>query len=71
MCMACGCSTSRGDLSYVEQVKANSDHLRGSIREELENGLPDFTEESYQILKFHGIYQQDDRDKRKEAKNWD
>ena len=68
MCMACGCSTSRGDLSYVEQVKANSDHLRGSIREELENGLPDFTEESYQILKFHGIYQQDDRDKRKEAK---
>ncbi|MBX5436181.1 MAG: NADPH-dependent assimilatory sulfite reductase hemoprotein subunit [Alicyclobacillaceae bacterium] len=51
-------------VSEVEVIKRNSRHLRGSIAEELANGEPSFTEESRQLLKFHGVYQQDDRDLR-------
>jgi sulfite reductase (ferredoxin) len=54
--------------SKVEQIKAASKHLRGSIKEELGETAPSFTEESATLLKFHGIYQQDDRDRRKEAR---
>ena len=54
--------------SKVERIKAASNHLRGSIASEL--GAPEqpFSEESAQVLKFHGVYQQDDRDRRKEAR---
>ena len=68
MCQVCGCTTSLEGMSKNESIKANSDHLRGSIREELEVETPAFTDEAEQLLKFHGIYQQDDRDKRKEAR---
>ena len=51
--------------SPAESVKQNSRHLRGSILEELTLERPDFTKESVQILKFHGTYQQTDRDDRK------
>ncbi|MEX1121625.1 MAG: hypothetical protein WED82_05800, partial [Balneolales bacterium] len=47
-----------------ELLKAASNDLRGSLVEELTNGTPSFTKDSYQLLKFHGLYQQDDRDKR-------
>ncbi|NIR45779.1 MAG: NADPH-dependent assimilatory sulfite reductase hemoprotein subunit, partial [Gemmatimonadetes bacterium] len=43
-------------------------HLRGMIAEELANDSPDFSEESYQLLKFHGTYQQYDRDTATERK---
>jgi sulfite reductase (ferredoxin) len=55
-------------LSRNETVKATSNHLRGLIKEELLEDTPAFGDDSEQLLKFHGIYQQDDRDRRKEAR---
>jgi len=54
--------------SKNETIKARSQHLRGTIKEELQDDTPAFTEEAAQVLKFHGVYQQDDRDRRKEAR---
>lgn len=54
--------------SKVEVIKRESRHLRGSIAEELQMDTTHFTEESIQALKFHGMYQQDDRDVRQERK---
>jgi sulfite reductase (ferredoxin) len=54
--------------SKNETIKARSQHLRGTIKEELQEDAPAFTEEAVNILKFHGVYQQDDRDRRKEAR---
>ena len=50
--------------SEVEFIKERSNHLRGTIKETLESDASHFSEEEYQLLKFHGIYQQDDRDMR-------
>jgi len=55
--------------SKVEQIKENSHNLRGKIAEELAAPTTHFSEESVQLLKFHGTYQQDDRDVRKERKD--
>ena len=55
-------------VSQNEHIKARSNHLRGTVREELAEDTPAFGEENVQVLKFHGIYQQDDRDRRKEAR---
>jgi sulfite reductase (ferredoxin) len=55
-------------LSRNETIKATSNHLRGLIKEELVEDTPAFGDDSEQLLKFHGIYQQDDRDRRKEAR---
>jgi len=57
-----------GALSKVERIKAASNHLRGQISEELAAASDAFSEDSAQVLKFHGVYQQDDRDRRKEAR---
>jgi sulfite reductase (ferredoxin) len=58
--------------SVLEEIKENSNHLRGKIREELEAGGDHFTNETAQLLKCHGAYQEDDRDvrsvRRKEGK---
>src|SRR5438477_4850456 len=51
--------------SAVEVVKEESDQLRGSIRTELDSSSDHFSEASKQLLKFHGSYQQEDRDARK------
>lgn len=51
-------------LDPSEQLKANSQGLRGSISEELVNGEDHFSKESIGLLKHHGTYQQDDRDAR-------
>ncbi|MEK7404615.1 MAG: NADPH-dependent assimilatory sulfite reductase hemoprotein subunit [Acidobacteriota bacterium] len=50
--------------SRAEIVKENSQGLRGAIATELGEGSRHFTSENAQLLKFHGIYQQDDRDLR-------
>ena len=50
----------------VEQIKTRSKFLAGTIAEELDNDEPSFDADTQQIIKFHGIYQQDDRDVRKE-----
>jgi sulfite reductase (ferredoxin) len=68
MCKVCGCTPSLDGFSKNETIKANSEHLRGTIAEELAAETPAFSDESEQLLKFHGIYQQDDRDRRKEAR---
>ncbi len=50
--------------SEVEDIKRESNHLRLTVKETLESDASHFSEEEYQILKFHGVYQQEDRDKR-------
>src|SRR5262249_46922650 len=51
--------------SAVEVVKESSRQLRGSIAEELAQSSDHFNEQNKQLLKFHGSYQQEDRDARK------
>ena len=55
-------------LSEVERIKADSLGLRGPLQEELGNDATHLTENAKQILKFHGSYQQEDRDVRRERK---
>ena len=57
--------TSLDGFSKNESIKAASNHLRGLIKEELVEDAPAFGDDSEQLLKFHGIYQQDDRDRRR------
>lgn len=54
--------------SKVETIKENSNFLRGTICGTLAGEETHFSEADYQILKFHGIYQQDDRDLRQQLK---
>ena len=50
-------------LSPVEDIKAESRFLRGSIAEDLADSESDqFAKPNTQLLKFHGTYQQDNRD---------
>lgn len=54
------------DPTKVEIAKQNSQLLRGTIDETLKDPqLECFGEDDLQLLKFHGSYQQDDRDLRK------
>ena len=53
-------------LSKVEHLKEESRQLRGTIAEELKNDSATFSEDASQLLKTHGTYQQDDRDRRKD-----
>jgi sulfite reductase (NADPH) hemoprotein beta-component len=58
-------------LSRNEGLKSGNTVLAGTIAETLANTSAErFTEDDYEFLKFHGIYQQDDRDKRKVAKQF-
>ncbi len=54
-----------GKPSSAEQAKIDGRYLRGSIAEEIENADPVFSKPAIGVLKFHGVYQQDDRDLRK------
>jgi sulfite reductase (ferredoxin) len=50
-------------LSHVEQVKGESRHLRGNLSAELDDASTEFvSDDSYELLKFHGSYQGFDRD---------
>lgn len=53
----------------VEEIKKSSNGLRGTIREELADPADHFASETTQLIKFHGMYQQDDRDARKQARD--
>ncbi|WP_223608463.1 NADPH-dependent assimilatory sulfite reductase hemoprotein subunit [Chryseobacterium sp. OSA05B] len=59
--------TDKNNLSPVERIKTGSNGLRGTLKESL---LDDFTgairEDDQTLIKFHGMYQQDDRDRREE-----
>ena len=49
----------------AEAIKLASNYLGGTIGEELANERDDFDHDAELLLKFHGIYQQDDRDVRR------
>src|SRR5256886_10884918 len=54
-----------------ELMKSTHTTLDGTIAQTLSNPeLDRFTEDDYEFLKFHGVYQQDDRDRRKVARQW-
>src|SRR5215470_18468756 len=54
-------------LSAVEKVKQASDSLRGTIRQGLADEITGaISEEDKALVKFHGMYMQDDRDRREE-----
>lgn len=54
-------------LSAIEGVKTKSDGLRGSIKESLQDEITGAIREDDQaVIKFHGMYMQDDRDRRDE-----
>src|SRR6476620_185881 len=52
--------------SKVEVAKRASRHLRGTIAETLASPATHFEHDDLQLLKFHGTYQQDSRDQRRE-----
>ncbi len=62
-------STEAPKLSPVESIKAESKYLLGTIGEELKNESDQFDKDAQVLLKFHGTYQQDDRDARASAKS--
>jgi sulfite reductase (ferredoxin) len=55
----------RSKRSAVEDIKLDSRQLRGGIGEELSRDSDHFSEQDKQLIKFHGSYQQEDRDARK------
>src|SRR4051812_25885697 len=55
-------------LNPVEIAKAESNYLRGTIAEELRDSNEFVSKPSTQLLKHHGTYQQDDRERRAEAR---
>ena len=62
-------TTRDAELTAVEHIKAASNFLRGSIREGLQDSATGaLAEPDTQLSKFHGFYQQDDRDRRDERR---
>ncbi|HUC80761.1 MAG TPA: NADPH-dependent assimilatory sulfite reductase hemoprotein subunit, partial [Flavisolibacter sp.] len=55
------------NLSSVEKIKLASDGLRGTLKESLLDELTGAVrEDDHALVKFHGMYEQDDRDLREE-----
>ncbi len=56
-----------GPLSDNERLKSESNFLRGTIEADLQDRITGgFTADNFQLIRFHGMYQQDDRDIRAE-----
>jgi len=56
-----------GKLADNERMKAESNFLRGTIAEDLQDRITGgFTPDNSQLIRVHGMYQQDDRDIRAE-----
>lgn len=56
-----------GPLSDNERLKKESNFLRGTIEQDLQDRITGgFTADNFQLIRFHGMYQQDDRDIRAE-----
>ncbi|UKE84846.2 assimilatory sulfite reductase (NADPH) hemoprotein subunit [Pectobacterium colocasium] len=56
-----------GKLTDAERMKTESNFLRGTIAEDLNDGLTGgFKGDNFLLIRFHGMYQQDDRDIRAE-----
>lgn len=55
------------NLSSIEKIKTDSDGLRGTLVQSLQNEITGaISEDDQALIKFHGMYQQDDRDRRDE-----
>ena len=58
-------------LTHMEEIKAAIPTVAGTIAATIADPDADhFSEDDYQFLKFHGCYQQDDRDLRKTGKKY-
>lgn len=56
-----------GPLADNERLKRESNFLRGTIEQDLQDPLTGgFNGDNFQLIRFHGMYQQDDRDIRAE-----
>lgn len=56
-----------GPLADNERLKRESKNLRGTIEQDLQDRITGgFTADNFQLIRFHGMYQQDDRDIRNE-----
>lgn len=56
-----------GKLADNERFKGASNFLRGTIEQDLKDPITGgFTGDNFQLIRFHGMYQQDDRDIRAE-----
>ncbi len=56
-----------GKLTDAERMKLESNYLRGTVAEDLNDGLTGgFKGDNFLLIRFHGMYQQDDRDIRAE-----
>ncbi|MFB3237666.1 assimilatory sulfite reductase (NADPH) hemoprotein subunit [Aeromonas salmonicida] len=56
-----------GPLADNERLKRESNFLRGTIEQDLQDPLTGgFNGDNFQLIRFHGMYQQDDRDIRPE-----
>ncbi len=62
--MANSLKSTKRKPSRIEKIKANSNFLREPLATELLQDTNHFSEAALQILKFHGSYQQDNRDNR-------
>jgi sulfite reductase (NADPH) hemoprotein beta-component len=57
----------KGKLADNERLKSESNFLRGTITEDLKDRMTGgFTADNFQLIRTHGMYQQDDRDIRAE-----
>lgn len=57
----------KNNLSSTERIKTSSDALRGTLKESLQDDITGaLREDDRSLIKFHGMYQQDDRDRREE-----
>ena len=64
-------SDKTGSFSHNEVIKDANPSLAGEIAPTLNDSAVDaFSKDDQQFLKFHGIYQQDDRDVRKQGKKF-
>ena len=67
------CIANNSPRAKFEQFKADSNYLNEPLQSELINESDHFTNDAVQLLKFHGSYQQDDREHRKRGgtgKDW-
>ena len=62
--------SAKNNLSQVERIKTGSQGLRGTLKESLQDEVTGaIREDDQSVIKFHGLYQQDDRDRRAERSN--
>ena len=69
--MVINLKSTQGKVSKVEGIKERSNFLREPLATELQQDTTHFSENAIQILKFHGSYQQDNRDNRAKGREKD